>query len=394
MKKFTILIAILASFGIGWFSNEKLGPKPDEDASAKEASDDAKKDEPNEKSEQEEKEDGNKAIPVAVETVALGDISSSVSFNTSVTSEQSLDIHSEIDGIIASIEVEEGDHVKTGDPLLTLVNDDHRIQKEESKANLDNLQNEFNRAQSMVDEELITTQEFETKRYQYTQARLQHERDNLRYERSIVRSPFDGIVSERFTQTGARITPATQLFHIVNTSELITRVFIPERLLDSVKVDQPVVIESGSLPGKRWEGVVKRIAPTISNETGTFKATIAIDSDDNSLPTGLFVSARILTDTHAGAPLLPKQAIVYENEKQFVYVIEDDQAHKREIEPGITDDKFVEALSAIKAGDRVIVQGQVGLKDEAHVKVVDEAGDETKTAQSETEEPESDENAT
>ncbi len=400
MKKFTILIAVVVAFGLGWVANEQIGKKPEE--AGQEAKGDGKNgDKPANQEDKEggdsEKKDDPSAIPVAVSIVEQGDISSAVTFNTSVASEQSLDIHAETEGIIASIEVEEGDTVKAGDPLLKLVSDDFRIQKEETKANFDKLDREYTRAQEMRREDLISIQEYETKRYEYEQARLQYERDSLRYERTVVRSPIDGIVSQRFVQEGARITSALALFHVVNMDELIARVFIPEKLLDSVKVGQPVVIEAGSLPGKKWDGLVKRISPAVDIETGTFKVTLAIKRGEATLPTGLFISARILTDTHSDVPLLPKQAIIYESDAQYVYVVEDEKANKRRITPGLIDDTYVEALSAIEPGDVVIVQGQIGLKDEALVKVVGQAGDEaeieTKTAQSESEETEADENA-
>ncbi len=393
MKKFTILIAIVVAFGLGWMANSQFGAKPDDpkqeakgDAKENGNGNDAKKEEGKDGEEKE----GPKAIPVAVSTIERGDISSSVTFNSSVASEQSLDIHAEIEGIIASIEVEEGYTVKRGDPLLKLVSDDHRIQKEESKASFDSLEREYNRAKEMRSEDLISIQEYETKRYEYEQARLQFERDSLRYDRTVVRSPIDGIVSQRFAQAGARITAAAPLFHIVNMEELIVRVFIPEKLLDSVKVGQEVVIEAGSLPGEEWAGSVKRISPAVDIETGTFKVTIGVEPSEVTLPTGLFVSARILTDTHSDVPLLPKQAIVYESDAQYVYIVEENKARKRKVEPGIVDSTHVEALSEIGIGDVVIVQGQIGLKDDTLIKIVtlDGKEPETETAQSETEEAE------
>jgi multidrug efflux pump subunit AcrA (membrane-fusion protein) len=86
----------------------------------------------------------------------------------------------------------------------------------------------------------------------------------------------------------------------------------------------------------------------------------------------MFVNTHIITDTHSGTVLIPKTAIIYENENLHVFVVRDSVAHKIKLDIGYQDFEKIEARSRIGAGEPVIVVGQAGLKDQTKVKVVAE----------------------
>ena len=86
----------------------------------------------------------------------------------------------------------------------------------------------------------------------------------------------------------------------------------------------------------------------------------------------MFVNAHIITDTHEDAVLVPKTAIIYENEAMNVFVVKDSIAHKINLDVGFQDFEKVESKSGLNAGDKVIVVGQAGLKDKTKVKIVSE----------------------
>ncbi|MCH8022015.1 hypothetical protein IH785_19530 [candidate division KSB1 bacterium] len=89
----------------------------------------------------------------------------------------------------------------------------------------------------------------------------------------------------------------------------------------------------------------------------------------------------IITDTHQNTVLIPKTALVYENENVHVFVVRDSIAHKIPLEAGYQDFEKIESLSKIEAGEKIIVVGQAGLKDQTKVNIVAERENTFETAQ-------------
>ena len=121
-----------------------------------------------------------------------------------------------------------------------------------------------------------------------------------------------------------------------------------------------------------FKGWIKRISPVVDPASGTFKVTVGVENTNNMLRPGMFVNVEIITETHNDVVLIPKTAIVYENEYMNVYVVRDSIARKIRLQPGFEDNQKVESLNEIKSGEQVIVVGQSGMKDETPVKIVSE----------------------
>ena len=87
----------------------------------------------------------------------------------------------------------------------------------------------------------------------------------------------------------------------------------------------------------------------------------------------MFVNVHIIIDTHDDVILIPKTAVVYEKEYMNVFVVKDSVAHKIRLKPGFEDHEKIESLNEeIETGDKLIVVGQAGMKDQTRVKVVSE----------------------
>jgi len=135
-----------------------------------------------------------------------------------------------------------------------------------------------------------------------------------------------------------------------------------------------LVITSDFLSGQEFTGWVKRISPVVDPGSGTFKVTVGIRDQFESLRPGMFVSVRIVTDTHHDAILLPKQAIVYDGGDKYVFVLRDTVAKRILLKVGYDETDFIESLIGIKEGEQVIVVGQNGLKDGVRVRSVNMFG--------------------
>jgi membrane fusion protein, multidrug efflux system len=160
------------------------------------------------------------------------------------------------------------------------------------------------------------------------------------------------------------------LFSIVKLDDITARVFVPGRYLAAVAENQPVVVTSEFLPGRTFDGWVKRISPVIDPKSGTFKVTVGVRGEVGQLAPGLFVHVQIITATRDSALLIPKGAVVYEGGDRYVFAVVENRAVKRKLDLGFEGIEHLEALSGFEPGTPIVVRGQNGLKDGATVRSV------------------------
>ena len=90
----------------------------------------------------------------------------------------------------------------------------------------------------------------------------------------------------------------------------------------------------------------------------------------------MYVDVDLVTATRTDAVLVPKRALVYDNDQIFVYRLGDEKRVERVfVQAHLTDKFHIEPLDGIQAGDRLVVAGQAGLKDGALVSVPGDSGE-------------------
>ena len=323
---------------------------------------------------QEKKVEVLDAVPVEAKPAILGPISNFLVFSSTIETEDAVEVYPQINGLVKAIEVEEGTRVVEGQVLVRLETEEAEIELRESQANLRHLDVGFQRTSQMFDGKLISLQEYENERYQHEQAKIRLERAQLALKHTVIRAPFAGMITSRTVQVGARIGPGSKLFDLVRLEDMIARVYVSGQHLTTIAKGQKALATSDFLPGKEFEGQVKRISPVVDPRSGTFKVTVGLEDQRwEHLRPGLFVNVQIITDTHEEAVLVPKEAVVYDGGERFVFLVADSLAQKVELEAGFENNKWVEALSKVEPGTGVIVVGQNGLKDQARIRVVNQS---------------------
>lgn len=311
-------------------------------------------------------------IPVEVTTIALGEISDYILLNSNLETEIMADVSSRIQGIVFEIKKEEGQYVRKGEVLLTLEAREYEIAEQRARVEYDQQVNNFKRLEMMHEKNLLSDEELERAKFTLENSRLLWEEAKLNLDYTNIQSPINGKIGERLAKIGERIQPTNKLFSVVNTEEVIAVVYVPERNLNRLKIGQKAVIYSENIQGEQFDGWIKRISPVVDPSSGTFKVTIGVRNRSDLLRPGMFVNLQIITDTRENTVLIPKTAVVYENEFMNVYVVRDGVAHKIRLTPGFEDNVKVESLKDIEAGEKVIVVGQSGMRDKTKVKIVSE----------------------
>ncbi len=325
------------------------------------------------KPDQENKEEAKAdLIPVEVTTIKRGLMSDFILLSANLETEKMADIYSRVQGLVDNISAEEGDVVKKGQVLMTLEADEYVLAEEKARLNYLSQKSDFDRLEAMHKQDLLSIEEFEKAKYALQGLEVDWKQAKLNLSYTRITTPIAGVVGDRSRKQGDRIQPTDKLFTVINTSEMIAVVYAPEKELGNVVKNQSAYITSDHLAGKRYEGWIKRVSPVIDPQSGTFKITIGVKNKKNILRAGMFVNTHIITAIHENAVLIPKTAIVYENEQMNVFVVKDSIANKVILKVGFQDHEKVESLEGIEEGDQIIVVGQAGLKDKTKVRIVNE----------------------
>ncbi len=314
--------------------------------------------------------DAQEPVPVEVVTIGKGDISNYLLLSSNLETEIMADVYSRVQGIVDSIFKEEGQYVKKDEVMLKLEAKEYKLKEKKARLEYEKQRSVYERLRTMFEKNLMSKEEFEKAKYAMETAKVQWEEAQLNLSYTKITSPISGRVGERLAKIGERIQPTNKLFSVVNNSQVIAVVYVPEKNINQLKVGQKAVVYSDHLQGEKFNAWIKRISPVVDPSSGTFKVTVGVRNRKNMLRPGMFVNVNIIIDSHKDVVLIPKTAVVYENEAMVVYVVRDGIAHKILLSAGYEDNEKIESLKDIEPGDQVIVVGQAGLRDKTPVRVV------------------------
>lgn len=320
--------------------------------------------------EQVTKKEDKYAIPVETTTVMQGDVSSFYSTTATLEAPQEANVVSRISGLIESITVEEGDRVRKGQVLAVIDAKRQQYDLDRSEAEVKIIEQELNRLNKMNNKEFISADSLAKLEYNLQAAIAKKDLAQLQVKESRVISPIDGVIAKRYVKAGNMAKEFGDLFYIVNQDELHGIVHLPEQQLTSLKLGQEAQIFSNQQSNQTIDAKVLRISPIVDPQSGTFKVTLAVPNENARLKAGMFTRVELKYDTHENVITVPYSALINQDNKQALYVIEGTNANRREVTIGYREGDAVEIVSGIKPGEQVVTRGHQNLKDQSLVEVI------------------------
>lgn len=323
----------------------------------------------------EESEEESPPIPVEVSLPVRGDVYAVYSGTAPVEAFAQADVIAKVPGEVREILVEEGDDVENGQVLARLDGDRLRLELNESQARLRKLQRDFQRNSDLREKGLISEGDFEKIQYELEALQASYNLANLELDYTQIRAPISGVISERFVKLGNTIAIGAPIFRVTSFEPLVAYLHIPEREYRQIAPGQPVKIDIDALGGVELFANVTRVSPIVDPDTGTFKITVEIVDAERRIKPGMFGRMTIVYDKHENALQVPRSAIIEERGVTSVFVVEDDVAMRRTVQTGFSNSGLIEITNGIVDDDHVITVGQVGLKPDAKVTVINAVDD-------------------
>lgn len=212
--------------------------------------------------------------------------------------------------------------------------------------------------------------ELQTAQGQLTSAEGKLKGADAQVRYSEIRSPINGVVTERPLFAGETAAAGAPLITVMDTSSLIAKAHVAQSLVQQMKLGDTTQLQ---IPGmdKPVDGKVSLISPALDPGSSTIEIWIKVDNRAGLLKVGTPVKAIITGKTVENAWKIPQSAVLTAQDggKSVMVVGSDGAARKKAVTLGITDGDEVQVLNGVSANDLVITGGAYGLDEGTKVKV-------------------------
>ena len=308
-----------------------------------------------------------------------------------IVAREVVSIQPQVSGRITKIHFTDGADVKTGDLLFTIDPRPYQALLHEAEANLaqseaalDLAKVNFARVENVSDPRAVSRQDYDTKKsavasaeatVQQNRAALESAQLNLAY--CTIRSPINGRTGQRAVDIGNVVSANNGSLLVIQRLEPIYADFtIPESELGAVQRDMAKrtlhvevrLPDDGTEPR---EGELTFLDNSVQDNSGTIKLRATLANHDRRFWPGRFAKIRLILHTQRDAVLVPATAPQLSAQGSFVYVIKPDlSAEQRIVKVGQQHDNLVVINEGLKAGERVVVNGQLGVTPGGKVRLV------------------------
>lgn len=359
-------------------------------------------------------------LQVKVKEARIGDLIIKLRSPAEAVTDRKIVMKAEVPGVIKNLNVKESKHVKKGELLVELDDQEYRLsyenaeamrlkafsemlveqrfadvgdrnEKEQNSA-LSNAKMQYQEAGQQFQRGLISREEFEQRSRLYeraliesgerkdevvaamkglTQAEISVKKAQLDLEKTKIKAPFPGIVADIQVSPGEHVSAGRELFTLVNISKIQVHASVLESEIGKMQVGREVDLKFSAYPGKIFKGKVSAISPMVNPEYKTCKVFIDVENPKEELKPGMHAEVEIAAEIHKNKLLVPQDAILTRSQRRLLFVVENGLAKWRYVEIGLENEDYAEILDGVKAGEKVIVEGHFTLAHDARVRIVE-----------------------
>lgn len=303
-------------------------------------------------------------VPVKTLVVATTELPIEVSAVGTLLADESVDVRPEIAGQVVAVSFEDGDAVRAGDVLARLRDAAPRAALAEAEANLTLAEAQLVRIQALSGRGNTSAEELDraTAERDLAQSRRDAAAETLR--RTVIRAPFAGRVSARLIAVGAQVDPSTVVTTLVDADPLQVEVDLPESVQAWLRPDTVLTLRTdatGETPA-----TVSYIAPSVAPGSRTVRVRADLPPD-TALAPGMTVQATAQVRSPEPVIAVPAEAVTTRADGPMVWVVLDGKVSTRQVTTGARLASEVTVTSGLTAGETIVIEGLVRLREGADV---------------------------
>lgn len=286
---------------------------------------------------------------------------------------QGVNIANEVAGVVREIRFQSGQAVTAGDLLLQL---DDNVDKADLRALLaerDLAAIKFRRLSKLVKERSVSQSDYDEAKAELESAEARVASLRAAIEKKAVRAPFDGILGIRSVDLGQYLAPGSVIVSLLSLDPIYVDFALPERHFSRLHTGQRLRLHLTALPDRVFEGQVTAIDPGLDQATRSLRLQATLANPEQLLRPGMFAEVEVLLPERNGVLTVPQTAITSTPYGDSVFLIEskEDQllVQRRQVETGAVQGEWVEIASGLETGDRIVLAGQVKLRNGQAVQI-------------------------
>lgn len=314
--------------------------------------------------------------PENITVVQKSTITSGPAISGTLVADRTASIRAEVAGSVVAVLLDPGAPVSKGTPLVriddTVVRDAFLSAKSgvtQAAMGADIAKREQERAEKLLAAGAIAQSAVEQARraalgavasLDDAKARLASAQKNL--DNTVVKAPYDGVVSERQVNPGDVVAPGAPLMTVVDPSTMRLEGAVPADQLGAVRIGAPVTFSVTGYPGRTFTGTISNIYPSADPGTRQVRLFARIPNAGRGLVAGLFATGRVANITHDGI-VVPATAVDLRGLKPISVRLRGGKTERVEVTLGTRDDatERVEITSGVAVGDTLLLGAAQGI---------------------------------
>lgn len=282
---------------------------------------------------------------------------------------ESIEVTSRITSVVTRINFEEDQQVTAGTVLVELDNREIRADLAMAQASLQQKRSQYERSRTLQETQVVSEADLEQLEADVLMAEAEVRAAQARLDDSLIRAPFSGTVGLRRISPGDLVGPETMITTLDDTLTIKLEFTVPETFLASIESGMDISAKSDVYPTRSFFGLVSKIDPRVDAATRSVTVIAQLPNDEQLIRPGMFLTVDLVKERE-NVLLIPEEALVPRQGRQYVFVIEEGRAIEKQVELGARAPGLAEIRSGLTAGEIVITEGTQKVRNGAAVQVV------------------------
>jgi membrane fusion protein, multidrug efflux system len=323
-------------------------------------------------------EDATEApVPVEAAPVRIDTVLQQIRAVGTLRSNESVVVASEVSGRILEIGGAEGQEVTRGKVILKLDPAIYEAELEQARSALALSERNHKRANDLKASGAGTGRALDEAVAALRNDQAAVTLAEARLAKTQIAAPFNGVLGLRRMSVGAYVNPGDMIINLEQIDPLKVDFRIPENALSAAKVGQPLYVTVDALPGEKFEGSVYAVDPQVDEAARNITLRATLPNRTGKLRPGLFARVSLIVARHENAVLIPERSLMPMAEDQFVFRVVDEKAVMTKVVLGERVGNEVEIVEGLKAGDSVVTDGVLKIRDGSPVSVLQQPAGES-----------------
>lgn len=279
---------------------------------------------------------------------------------------ESVEITAKVTNTVTAIRFTDGQLVRSGAVLVELDRATVAADLAEAEATLAEARSQFNRGRDLSVTHALSKAQLEQLETAVKTGEARVAAARARVNDTMIRAPFDGRTGFRRISLGGLVNSGAVITTLDDTSIIKLEFTVPQGFLNELVPGLPIQATTDGLPSRVFDGKVTVIGSRVDAATRSIPVRAELPNRDGLLRPGMFMSVHA-RGRETPTLMLPEGALVPEQGKTYVYVVDDGRVTRREIQTGGRVPGSVAVLAGLEAGERVILEGTQRVRDGARV---------------------------